>query len=136
MELSQTRYEVKDAVGLVTLNRPERRNAYTPRMMEELVWIFGAADSDDRVRALLVRGEGPASCAGSDLVEGGKTFDSASLGEPATLSTYRDTGGRVSLAIYRCRKPVIAAINGSAVGIGITMTLPMDIRVAAEDAKI
>ena len=136
MELSQTRFEVKDAVGLLTLNRPERRNAYTPHMMEELVSIFETADADDRVRVVIVTGAGDAFCAGSDLAEGGKTFDSDARGEPVTLSSYRDTGGRVSLAIYRCRKPVIAAINGSAVGIGITMTLPMDIRVVAEDAKI
>jgi enoyl-CoA hydratase/carnithine racemase len=136
MDLTQIRFDVKDAVGLVTLNRPERRNAYTPRMMEELVWTFGQADVDDRVRAVIVTGEGAAFCAGSDLAEGGKTFDTEASGEPVTLSTYRDTGGKVSLAIHRCRKPVIAAINGAAVGIGITMTLPMDIRIAAEDAKI
>ena len=136
MELTEIRYEIEGAVGLVTLNRPERRNAYTPRMMEELVSVFTSADQDDRVRAVIVTGQGAAFCAGSDLAEGGKTFDSGSHGEPVTLSTYRDTGGRVALAIFRCRKPVIAAINGAAVGIGITMTLPMDIRVAAEDAKI
>jgi enoyl-CoA hydratase/carnithine racemase len=132
MAYSEIRYETKDSVATITLFRPDRLNAYTGVMRDELVDVFGAADKDDKVRALVVTGAGRAFCAGADLGEGGATFNHAGV----RLADYRDGGGRVTLAIYRCRKPVIAAINGPAVGIGITMTLPMDIRVAAEDAKI
>jgi enoyl-CoA hydratase/carnithine racemase len=133
MQYSQIRCEVTARVATVTLNRPERLNAYTPVMKDELVHAFGQLDRDDNVRAVVVTGEGRAFCAGADLgVGGGATFDHGSL----RLADYRDGGGSTALAIYRCRKPVIGAINGPAVGVGITMTLPMDMRVAAEDAKI
>lgn len=133
MSYSEIRYEISGAVATITLNRPERLNAYTTVMRDELVRVFGEVDHDDGVRAVIVTGAGRAFCAGADLSgSGGATFDHASI----RLADYRDGGGRVTLAIHRCRKPVIAAINGPAVGVGITMTLPMDMRVVAEDAKI
>jgi len=135
MERKETKYEVREGIALVRLHRPERRNAFTERMMHELVDIFAEADRDDGVRVVVVTGDGDAFCAGADLGAGGSTFDTeASHG--IRLSEHRDGGGRVALAIYSCRKPVIAAINGAAVGVGITMTLAMDMRIAAEDAKI
>ncbi|HEX4335708.1 MAG TPA: enoyl-CoA hydratase-related protein [Polyangiaceae bacterium] len=126
-------YAVSDRVATITLNRPERLNAYTPEMRDALVDTFRAVDVDDSVRVVVVTGAGRAFCAGADLsASAGATFSHPD----ARLADYRDGGGRVALAIFRCRKPVIAAINGPAVGVGITMTLPMDIRVVAEDAKI
>jgi enoyl-CoA hydratase/carnithine racemase len=132
MSYREIRYEIGGGVATLTLNRPERMNAYTPVMRDEIIDAFTQADRDDAVRAVVVTGEGKAFCAGADLGSGGGTF----AHESTPRAEYRDGGGRVTLAIHRCRKPVIAAISGAAVGIGITMTLPMDIRVAAEDAKI
>jgi enoyl-CoA hydratase/carnithine racemase len=133
MPYSEIRCAIEHRVATITLHRPERLNAYTHAMRDELIHVFEAVDRDDGVRAVVVTGEGRAFCAGADLgAAAGATFDHAS----DRLADYRDGGGRVSLAIYRCRKPVIAAINGPAVGVGITMTLPMDFRVAADDAKI
>jgi len=108
-------------------------NAFTPVMRSELIALFDKADLDDAVRVVVVTGAGKAFCAGADLSGGGSTFDRS---QKTTISSHRDGGGQVSLAIHKCRKPVIGAINGHAVGIGITMTLPMDMRVVAEDAKI
>ena len=137
MDLVQTRYEVENGVGKITLHRPDNMNAFTPVMEEELKAIIAEADRDDAVRAVVVTGAGRAYCAGADLSSGDKAFDrGAREGRFIPISEYRDGGGKVSLAIYKCRKPVIAAINGPAVGVGITMTLPMDMRIAAEDAKI
>ncbi len=136
MDLQHTKYEVVGRVALVTLSRPEKLNAFTTRMMEELLGIFAEANRDDTVRAVVVTGAGKAFCAGADLSAGRSTFDSDSGEDTVGLSGHRDGGGRVTLEIHACRKPVIAAINGHAVGVGITMTLPMDIRVVAEDAKI
>lgn len=137
MELSHTKYEVNAGVALVTLHRPERLNAFTPTMREELKDIFGQADRDDQVRAVVVTGAGRAFCAGADLSSGGSTFDRRGQdGQPVRLGEHRDGGGQVSLAIHACRKPVIAAINGPAVGVGFTITLAMDLRVAAQDAKL
>jgi enoyl-CoA hydratase/carnithine racemase len=133
MNESHILYELRDRVATITLNRPDRLNAYTPTMRDELVAVFERIDRDDAVRVAVVTGAGRAFCAGADLSgQGGATFDHPSI----RLADYRDGGGRVALSIFRCRKPVIAAINGPAVGVGITMTLPMDIRVAAVDAKI
>ncbi|HEX3594361.1 MAG TPA: enoyl-CoA hydratase-related protein [Polyangiaceae bacterium] len=127
------RYAVSDRVATITLNRPDKLNAYTPEMRDALVGAFEALDRDDAVRVAIVTGAGRAFCAGADLsTSAGATFSHPDI----RLADYRDGGGRVALAIFRCRKPVIAAINGPAVGVGITMTLPMDIRVVAEDAKI
>jgi len=137
MKLTQTRYEIKNGVATVTLDRPDRMNAFTLPMRNELIEIFGKADQDDSVRAVVVTGAGKAFCAGADLSSGPSTFDrSARDGRNVRIGEHRDGGGQVSLAVFRCRKPVIAAINGHAVGIGITMTLPMDMRIVSEDAKI
>jgi enoyl-CoA hydratase/carnithine racemase len=137
MDLTQTRYEVDSGIATVTLYRPNKMNAVTNTMREELIKIFAQADRDDRVRVVVITGAGEAFCAGADLSHGGSTFDlSKKDGKEIKISEHRDGGGQISLAIFNCRKPVIAAINGHAVGIGITMTLSMDIRIVAEDAKI
>ncbi|MCB2191512.1 MAG: enoyl-CoA hydratase/isomerase family protein [Deltaproteobacteria bacterium] len=137
MELQHTTYTVENRVGLITLNRPERLNAFTVQMRNELIHLFGQVDQDDQVRAVVITGAGRAFCAGMDLAAGGSTFDYASRDpQEASLAQHRDGGGQVALAIFRCRKPVIAAMNGPAVGVGFTMTLAMDMRVAAEDAKM
>ena len=137
MKLTETRYEIGKGVATVTLHRPEQMNAFTKTMRKELVEIFAAADQDDSVRAVVVKGAGKAFCAGADLSAGGSAFDrTLQEGRKVAISEHRDGGGKVSFAIFRCRKPVIAAINGHAVGVGITMTLPMDIRIVSENAKI
>ena len=126
------RYEIRDRILTITLNRPDKLNAFTDEMAGELVEAFDAADRDDSVRAIIVTGAGRGFCAGADLAAGGATFDFSGEGQDVK----RDTGGLVTLRIFRALKPVIAAINGPAVGVGITMTLAMDIRLAAEGAKI
>jgi enoyl-CoA hydratase/carnithine racemase len=137
MELTQTRYEIERGVATITLYRPDQLNALTQTMRKELIEIFMEADQDDSVRVVVVKGAGKAFCAGADLSSGGSAFDlTVQEGRKVPIGEHRDGGGQISLAIFRCRKPVIAAINGHAVGVGITMTLPMDIRVASEDAKI
>jgi enoyl-CoA hydratase/carnithine racemase len=130
----EIRYEVQDHVLTITLHRPDRLNAFTGTMARELIEAFDRADADDEVRAVVVTGEGRAFCAGADLGAGGDTFDSRE--RQADGEVPRDGGGIVSLRIFESTKPVIAAINGPAVGVGITMTLPMDVRLAAEGAKI
>jgi enoyl-CoA hydratase/carnithine racemase len=137
MEFEALRYEVSDSVLTLTLHRPDRLNAFTERMRSELIAAFDAADADDDVRAVVITGAGRAFCAGADLGGGESTFDSSGR-ERETLDdgTPRDGGGQVALRIFESTKPVIAAINGAAVGVGITMTLPMDVRLAAEGAKI
>jgi enoyl-CoA hydratase/carnithine racemase len=134
MDFQEIRYELADHVLTVTLNRPDRLNAFTPRMGRELIEAFDHADADDGVRAVIVTGEGRGFCAGADLGGGGDTFDWRD--RQAADEIPRDGGGQVALRIFDLRKPVIAAINGPAVGVGITMTLPMDIRLAVEGAKI
>jgi enoyl-CoA hydratase/carnithine racemase len=123
-------YAVADGICTLTLNRPDRLNAYTPQMGEELLAAFDASDADDDVRAVVVTGAGRGFCAGADLAAGGSTFD-----RPRAPG-HRDGGGLVTLRIFRSLKPVIAAINGPAVGVGITMTLAMDVRMVAQGAKI
>jgi enoyl-CoA hydratase/carnithine racemase len=139
MEYQHIRTELADNILTVTLNRPDRMNAFTLRMKDELVHVFGEADRDNQVRAVVVTGAGRAFCAGMEMQpeDGGHVFgyDHAE-GEEPPVDTIRDSGGEVSLAIFNCRKPVIGALNGAAVGVGITMTLPMDFRLAAEGAKI
>jgi len=135
MEFEQILYEVEDHVLTITLNRPERLNAFTAQMGMELIQALDAADADDDVRAIVVTGAGRGFCAGADLEGGGSTFD-WSKRHAAGEEVPRDGGGRISLRIFDCLKPVIAAINGPAVGVGITMTLPMDVRLAATGAKI
>ncbi len=134
MEFEEIRYEVADGVLLITLDRPDRLNAFTGTMGRELIAAFDRADADDDVRAVIVTGAGRGFCAGADLGGGGQTFDSSEFRDDGEVP--RDLGGEVSLRIYASTKPVIAAINGPAVGVGITMTLPMDVRLVAEDARI
>src|SRR3954465_2246553 len=134
MEFEEIRYEVADHVLTITLDRPDRLNAFTATMGRELIEAFDAADRDDEVRAIVVPGEGRGFWAGADLAAGGETF--GWRGREADGEVPRDGGGQVTLRIFDCLKPVIAAINGPAVGVGITMTLPMDVRIAAEGANI
>ena len=129
----QIRYEVEAGVCTVTLDRPEKLNAVTSVMIGELVEAFDRADADDEVRVVIVTGAGRAFCAGADLSRGASTFDRS---QSSRDGEHRDGGGLVSLRVYDMKKPVIAAINGPAVGFGITMTLPMDLRLASTTARI
>lgn len=138
MSFSQIEYGVTDRIATITLKRPERLNAFTFTMRGELVKAFDLADGDDDVRAVVVTGAGRAFCAGADLSGGGDTFNHRDRHrEPSELveGAPRDGGGTVALRIARSLKPVIGAINGPAVGVGVTMTLPMDIRLAADTAR-
>jgi len=132
----ELRYAVEDGVCALTLDRPEQLNAVTGPMLDELIEALDRADADDAVRAVIVTGAGRAFCAGADLSAGGKTFDRVARGRGEAPGEHRDGGGRVALRIYDMKKPMIAAINGAAVGFGITMTLPMDIRIASTAARI
>ena len=134
MDFEQIKYEIADKVLTITMNRPDKLNAFTPQMREEFIEAFDRADEDDDVRAIIVTGEGRGFCAGADLSSGADTFDRE--GGKNTIDEHRDSGGLFTLRIFESKKPVIAAINGPAVGIGATMTLPMDIRIASEKAKI
>jgi enoyl-CoA hydratase/carnithine racemase len=138
MEFQEIRYDLADRVLTLTLSRPSRLNAWTPRMAAELIEAFDRADDDDEVRAIVVTGAGRAFCAGADLSErGADTFDWRERAAAGTESAVpEDRGGQLTLRIFDCTKPVIAAINGPAVGVGATMTLAMDIRMAAIDARI
>ena len=141
-------YRVEDHILTLTLNRPDQLNAFTVDMADELEHAFRRASEDDEVRAIVVTGAGRAFCAGMDLSVGGNVFGLDETQRPTVADMHerltdtaiqrgvRDTGGRVTLAIYDCKKPVIGAINGAAVGIGATMTLAMDIRLASEKARI
>jgi enoyl-CoA hydratase/carnithine racemase len=134
MAFEQITTEVADGVLAITLNRPERLNAWTATMGRELREAFDQADADDEVHAIIVTGAGRGFCAGADLEAGGETFDYRARG--AQEAVPRDNGGEFTLRIFESTKPVIAAINGPAVGVGATMTLPMDVRIAADDARI
>src|SRR3989440_6384674 len=134
MAFQDIRYEVADSILTITLDRPDRLNAFTPTMGRELIEAFDRADADDDVRAVVVTGEGRGFCAGADLGAGGDPFDWRE--RQADGDVPRDGGGQVALRIYDSTKPVTAALNGPAVGVGITMTLPMDIRLAAEEARM
>ncbi len=136
MSYEQIDYKVEDKVATITLNRPDRLNAFTSRMANELLDVFDVIDNDDGVRAVVVTGAGRGFCAGADLGAGAGTFDNRERGGAQDITEHRDGGGVVTLRIYELTKPIIAAINGPAVGVGITMTLPMDIRLAVPDAKI
>ncbi|UGQ11224.1 crotonase/enoyl-CoA hydratase family protein [Yinghuangia sp. ASG 101] len=122
--------DLTDRVLTVTLNRPDRLNAFNPQVMADLLDVLDRADADDEVRVVIVTGAGRGFCAGADVSAGGGSFDHRKAG-----AWHRDTGGRVALRLYACAKPVIAAINGAAVGVGASMTLPMDIRLASTTAK-
>ena len=135
MSFETLRYEVDAGVCTVTLNRPDKLNAVTATSIEELLAAFDDADRDDRVRAVIVTGAGRAFCAGADLSGGGKTFDRGDR-TASSAGDHRDGGGRVTLRLFDLTKPVIAAINGPAVGFGITMTLAMDVRIASSNARM
>ncbi len=141
-------YNIADNILTLSLNRPDHLNAFTTEMAEELIHAFNRASDDDEVRVIVVTGSGRAFCAGMDLSEEGNVFGlneglsptmedmNTRLDDPEIAAGVRDTGGQVTLAIYDCNKPIIAAINGAAVGIGATMTCAMDIRLASEHARI
>jgi enoyl-CoA hydratase/carnithine racemase len=133
-------YSVDEGIATITLNRPDRLNAFTTRMMADLIGAFDATDADDEVKAVIVTGAGRGFCAGADLASGGATFDFARSEDPLRMEArvngvQRDGGGRVTLRIFDSLKPVIAAVNGPAVGVGVTMQLPMDIRLASTNAR-
>ncbi len=134
MDFEQILTQVDDGVLTITLNRPDRLNAWTPTMGRELIAAFDQADGDDDVRVVVITGAGRGFCAGADLAGGGDTFDWRQRQDGQAVP--RDGGGMFTLRVFESTKPVIAAINGPAVGIGATMTLPMDIRLAADDARI
>ena len=152
MEFTQIRYDVADGIATITLSRPDKLNAFTGQMMIELIEAFDRVDADDSVRAVIVTGDGRAFCAGADLSAGAATFDydkrtddprrtaeSSPTRADGTIDyshpAVRDGGGRLTLRIFECLKPVIAAVNGPAVGIGVTMQLAMDIRIASDTAR-
>lgn len=145
MAYETIKYEVSEQVLTITLNRPDKLNAFTGQMQQELIDAFDAADKDDNIRAIIVTGAGRGFCAGADLSSGANTFDrDARRGPVKRLASgsvdysdpqVRDGGGQVTLRIFKSLKPVIAAVNGPAVGIGVTMQLAMDIRIASEAAR-
>lgn len=148
MSFTTLRYEVDDKVLTLTLNRPDQLNAFNLDMAAELVQAIRQADADEEVHAIVVTGAGKAFCAGMDLSREGNVFGlnenlkpdmndmRERLDDPEIMDGVRDTGGQLTLAIFECRKPVIAAINGAAVGIGATMTCAMDIRLASDRARV
>jgi enoyl-CoA hydratase/carnithine racemase len=143
----QILYEVSDGILTITLNRPEKLNAFTGTMMTEMIDAFRRANKDDAIRAVIVTGAGRAFCAGADLSAGANTFDATRRPDRPERNAgpvdqvdfsderVRDGGGRLTLEIFECLKPVIAAVNGPAVGIGVTMQLAMDVRIASEQAR-
>ncbi|MGH7948292.1 MAG: crotonase/enoyl-CoA hydratase family protein [Candidatus Binataceae bacterium] len=149
MAYEQILYEVADNILTITLNRPEKLNAFTGQMMTEMIDAFDKADADDNVRAIIVTGAGRGFCAGADLSAGAQTFDAAARTDrperrpvvsadgnvDLSHESIRDGGGLLTLRIFECLKPVIAAVNGPAVGVGLTMQLPMDVRLASENAR-
>jgi enoyl-CoA hydratase/carnithine racemase len=136
MAFAEILYVVEGGVLTLTLNRPAKLNALTRTMLAELLEALERADADDAVRAVIVTGAGRAFCAGADLSAGGKTFDRAARPDADPGAPHRDGGGLFTLRVYALKKPVIAAINGPAVGFGATMTLPMDIRIASSAARM
>ena len=134
MSYSTILYEVEDSILTITLNRPEALNAFNNEMLFELIDACDKADADDNVKAIIITGAGRGFCAGADLSGGGNAFDYDSR-EDKENGLSRDGGGRLTLRLYELNKPIIAAINGPAVGVGVTMTLPMDIRLASTNAK-
>jgi enoyl-CoA hydratase/carnithine racemase len=132
MPFTEIRTEIADGICTITLHRPEKLNAFTTTMMRELIEAFDQTDANDTVRVVIVTGAGRGFCAGADLSGGGGTFDYRDGG---AVAEHRDGGGLVTLRIFESRKPVIAAINGPAVGVGVTMTLPMDVRIASSAAR-
>lgn len=135
MDYGHILYTVDDGIATITLHRPEVMNAFTNRMMHELIDAFDCVDADDGVRAVIFTGSGRAFCAGADLSHGREVFAKGGSDVQTDAGVPRDGGGMVALRIFDCKKPVIGAINGAAVGVGVTMTLPMDVRLAADSAR-
>jgi len=135
MDFQDITYDVTDGIATITLHRPDKMNAFTGRMMYEIISALDATDADDDVKAVIFTGAGRAYCAGADLSSGGETFAKGGSDVQTKQGVPRDGGGLVSLRIFNSLKPVIGAINGAAVGVGATMTLPMDIRLASDVAK-
>ena len=135
MDYSTILYDVEDGILTITLNRPDALNSFTNDMMLEMIDACDRADADDSVRAIIVTGAGRGFCAGADLSRGGATFDSSKRDDRKKDGVNRDGGGRLTLRLYELTKPIIAAVNGAAVGVGVTMTLAMDIRIASTAAK-
>lgn len=136
MDYQQIAFEVDaDGIATLTLDRPEQLNAFTNTMKEEMIDAFDRADNDDKIRVVIVTGRGRGFCAGADLSSGPGTFDANRNGRSTDIGEYRDGGGQLTLRIFESKKPVIAAVNGPAVGVGMTMQLAMDIRLASEQAR-
>lgn len=135
MSFKHIAYDVADRIATITLNRPDKLNAFTDTMMLEMRQAFDLVDADDEVRAVIVTGAGRAFCAGADLSAGADTFNYGEADTDSGANVRRDGGGTVTLRVFSCNKPVIAAINGPAVGVGATMILPMDIRLASTTAR-
>ena len=135
MEFQDILYEVSEGIATITLNRPDKLNAFTGRMMYEIISALDITDADDDVKVVIFTGAGRAYCAGADLSSGGETFSKGGSDVQTKQVVPRDGGGLVSLRIFNSQKPVIGVINGPAVGVGVTMTLPMDFRLASDTAK-
>lgn len=135
MTYTQIKYEVDENIATITLDRPDHLNSFTVVMLRELLEALDSADADDNVRAIIFTGSGRAFCAGADLAAGADTFNYDQLAGATQTKLRRDGGGLLSLRIFNSKKPVIGAINGAAVGVGVTMTLPMDIRIASTNSK-
>ena len=135
MDFEDINLSVSDGIATITLHRPDKMNAFTGRMMHEIISALDATDADDNVKVVIFTGAGRAYCAGADLSSGGETFAKGGSDVQTKQGVPRDGGGLVSLRIFNSLKPVIGAINGAAVGVGVTMTLPMDIRLASDSAK-
>jgi enoyl-CoA hydratase/carnithine racemase len=135
MEFQDILYEVSEGIATITLNRPDKLNAFTGRMMHEIISALDITDADDDVKVVIFTGAGRAYCAGADLSSGGDTFSKGGSDVQTKQGVPRDGGGLVTLRIFNSQKPVIGVINGAAVGVGVTMTLPMDFRVASDTAK-
>lgn len=133
--MDEIELDISDRIATITLSRPDKLNAFTGTMMREIIEVFDRIDADDEVRAVIVTGAGRAFCAGADLSGGGETFARGGSEVRDPGGVVRDGGGLVSLRIFDSTKPVIGAINGVAVGVGLTMTLPMDIRIASTSAR-
>jgi enoyl-CoA hydratase/carnithine racemase len=135
MDFQDILYEASDGIATITLNRPDKMNAFTGRMMHEIIAALDITDADDSVKVVIFTGAGRAFCAGADLSSGGDTFAKGGSDVQTKQGVPRDGGGLVSLRIFNSLKPVIGVINGAAVGVGVTMTLPMDFRLASDNAK-
>ncbi len=135
MDFQDILYEASDGIATITLNRPDKMNAFTGRMMHEIIAALDITDTDDNVKVVIFTGAGRAFCAGADLSSGGETFAKGGSDVQTKQGVPRDGGGLVSLRIFNSLKPVIGVINGAAVGVGVTMTLPMDFRLASDTAK-